>query len=145
MNQRSENVLAFIWGFVRPKCFWYFSMLFCTLIFALLTCGSSYAMKILIDMVESSSPKDVVDQAFWPCVGFMLCYLGISLSLRMRNICGRYFYPSVQKAMTTRLHESLQKKEFHYFQDFLLNEQALMMHQNYHLDILTELHQKLQN
>jgi len=119
MQRYPEKLWLFIWSFVRPKRFWFFSMLLLTLAFSILTCVSSYAMKILIDAVESAPKETLVDHIFWPCVVFMASYFSISLSLRLRNICGRHFYPAVQKSMTTSLHKSLQKKEFEYFQAHL--------------------------
>ena len=119
MVKKPEHLLPFIWGFVRQKSHWYFGMLFFTLAFASLTCASSYAMKVLIDVVEQAPRTSFLSDVFWPCVVFIGCYISISLTLRLRNICGRYFYPAVQKAMTTRLHQSLQKKEFQYFQAHL--------------------------
>lgn len=94
-------------------------MLFFTFMFAVLTCSASYALKLVIDVIETVAPAQVGKAAFWPCIFFMGTYLGISLSLRFRNICARYFYPAMQKSMTMRLHKSLQKKEFHYFQAHL--------------------------
>lgn len=119
MSRQPESLFGFIWQFIRPRAGWYFCMLLLTLIFAILTCASSYALKMVIDVVDSVPRAHVVDAIFWPCVMFMATYAGISLSLRFRNICARQFYPSLQKAMTIKLHQSLQKKEFQYFQAHL--------------------------
>ncbi len=116
MKKQPQHLMWFIWEFVQPKSAWYIGILLFTLTFSILTCASSYAMKLLIDVVEQSSRAAISHEIFWPCLVFMGTYVGISLTLRCRNICARHFYPAVQKAMTTRLHQLLQKKEFHYFQ-----------------------------
>ncbi len=94
-------------------------MLLLTLIFSILTCATSYALKMVIDVVEVVEPQHIVKESFWSCVLFISSYVGISLCLRFRNICARQFYPAMQKAMTMNLHKTLQKKEFHYFQAHL--------------------------
>ncbi|MEC8882091.1 MAG: ABC transporter ATP-binding protein [Pseudomonadota bacterium] len=120
MKNNPKSLLRFIWFFVKEKLVWYLGVLFFTFAFSMLTCASSYALKLIIDVVEATNDPSLVGRdIFWPCVFFMGCYVSISISLRFRNICGRFFYPAVQRLMTTSLHKSLQKKQFHYFQDHL--------------------------
>lgn len=120
MKYNTKNLIGFIWFFVREKLFWYTGILFFTFAFSMLTCASSYALKMIIDVVETTQNlSDVPNNIFWPGVFFMGCYASISIVLRFRNICGRCFYPSLQRSMTTSLHKALQKKQFHYFQDHL--------------------------
>ena len=96
MKNDPKSLLRFIWFFVKEKLFWYLGVLFFTFAFSMLTCASSYALKLIIDVVEATNdPRMVGRDIFWPCVFFMGCYVSISISLRFRNICGRFFYPAV--------------------------------------------------
>ena len=114
-----DNLMGVIWHFVKPRCIWFIGVMVATLFFALLSVSVSYALKIVIDTLEQTTRENVWQSMSFPGGFLFFCYFGISVSLRLRNLFAKYFYPDLSRAITLGMHKVLQNRAYSYFQDQL--------------------------
>ena len=114
-----KDLFSMIWYFARAKSIWLLGIIVITFVFAMLTSFVSYALKEVIDSLVIAKKESFWADMFSPCMFFICCYLGISVSLRLRNFFSLVFYPSLHRSMMVYLHELLQKRPYQYYQEQL--------------------------
>ncbi|MEC8382960.1 MAG: ABC transporter ATP-binding protein [Pseudomonadota bacterium] len=112
-----ENLLEMIWYFSKPMWYWLVSIFVVTFAFAVLNTFLSYALKEVIDALESASKVHLLHEVMPACLFFAGSYIGVCGSLRLRNLCSLYFYPRLSRTMTEYLHELLQRRPYRYYQE----------------------------
>ncbi len=112
-----KDLFSMIWYFARAKSIWLLGIIVITFVFAMLTSFVSYALKEVIDSLVIAKKESFWADMFSPCMFFICCYLGISVSLRLRNFFSLVFYPSLHRSMMVYLHELLQKRPYQYYQE----------------------------
>lgn len=112
-----KDLLSMIWYFSRPKMWWLVGIFVATFAFAMLTSLVSYSLKAVVDTLLAAHPDHYWQDMLPPCLFFVTCYIGISVSLRLRNLFSLTFFPVLQRSMTVYLHELLQKRPYSYYQE----------------------------
>lgn len=114
-----QHVFALLWYFSKKRKIWLFSIVLLTSLFACLTSLTADALKELLDAISVVDKKHIWAEMLPSCSYLFLVYLGIGMSLRLRNVCMRFYYPGMQREMMTYLHALLQKRNYRYFQEQL--------------------------
>ena len=112
-----KDLPRMIWYFARLKIWWLIAIFTTTFVFAALSSYVSYALKEVVDALTTVKKESYWQDMTPSCLFFIACYLGVCVSLRLRNLSSLFFYPSLNRSMTMYLHQLLQKRSLHYYQD----------------------------
>ncbi len=114
-----DTLPAFIKHFLQGRWWLFTGILVAAMLSACLNVYCTYALKIVIDALEASEPSAVWHDLFYPSVFLMLCYFGVCVTLRLRNVFANYLFPDLSKNLTVTMHQVMQKKAYGFFQDQL--------------------------